>query len=95
MITIWFFAWVWLFKNTNKIERKSGEKVSSFIGELVRGARDIKMLNSENSFINELSIRINDANEKRMKMRKRTWTYKLIIFLINDLKNFTLIALLN
>lgn len=23
LITIWFFAWVWLFKNTNKIERKS------------------------------------------------------------------------
>lgn len=78
----------------DKIYRKSSEKVSSFIGELVRGARDIKMLNSEKNFINELSSRINDANDKRMKMHKKTWTYKLIMFIISDLRNFTLIALL-
>ena len=78
----------------DKIYRKSAEKVSSFIGELVRGARDIKMLNSENSFVNELSNRINDANQKRMGMRKKTWTYKLVMFIIGDLKNFTLIAIL-
>ena len=33
--------------------RTQKEKVSGFIGELVRGARDIKMLNSEKDFIKE------------------------------------------
>ena len=78
----------------DKIYRKSGERVASFIGELVRGARDIKMLNSEDSFINELILRVNDANDKRMKMQKTTWLYKLVMYIITDLKDFTLIVLL-
>ena len=45
-------------KQDDKEFRKSKEKVSGFIGELVRGARDIKMLNSEKDFTNELSTRI-------------------------------------
>ena len=78
----------------DKTYRKSGERVASFIGELVRGARDIKMLNSEDSFINELILRVNDANDKRMKMQKTTWLYKLVMYIITDLKDFTLIVLL-
>ena len=47
-------------RNENDKEfRKKNEKVSGFIGELVRGARDIKMLNAEKSFMKELRLKIN------------------------------------
>lgn len=82
------------FNEDDRIYRKSAEKVSSFIGELVRGTRDIKMLNSENSFINELSNKINDANGKRTKMRQKTFIYRLLIHIISNLKNFILIVVL-
>ena len=43
-------------RNENdKIFRKKNERVAGFIGELVRGARDIKMLNAESSFTTELN----------------------------------------
>ena len=78
----------------DKISRKAQEKVSSFIGELVRGARDIKMLNSEKDFISELSKKIDDANQKRMQMQKTSWNYKLAMWEITGLQNFILIILL-
>lgn len=55
----------------DKVARKSNEKATGFIGELVRGARDIKMLNSEKDFVFEMSNRIDEANFLRMKMRKK------------------------
>lgn len=78
----------------DKISRKAQEKVSSFIGELVRGARDIKMLNSEKDFISELSKKIDDALQKRMQMQKTSWNYKLAMWEITGLQNFILIILL-
>lgn len=78
----------------DKISRKAQEKVSSFIGELVRGARDIKMLNSEKDFISELSKKLDDANQKRMQMQKTSWNYKLAMWEITGLQNFILIILL-
>ena len=36
-----------LYTEKDKIFRKKNEKVSGFVGEIVRGVRDIKMLNSE------------------------------------------------
>ena len=39
-------------KENDKITRVAKEKVTGFVGELVRGARDIKMLNSEDDFMN-------------------------------------------
>lgn len=78
----------------DKIMRKASEKVSGFIGELVRGARDIKMLNSEEDFLGELSVRIDDANYKRMKMQKTSWTYHLISWELTSIFEFLLIVLL-
>ena len=78
----------------DKEARKAKEKVSGFIGELVRGARDIKMLNSENDFIKELSNRIDDANYKQMKMKKVSWNYFLIIDEFDSVFSFLLIVLL-
>ena len=81
-------------KQDDKEYRKSKDKVSGFIGELVRGARDIKMLNSENDFTNELSIRIDDCNEKMFSLQKRNKKYKVLMWNISSLGDFILIILL-
>lgn len=78
----------------DKTVRKAKEKTTGFIGELVRGARDIKMLNSENDFVNELSSKIDNAHYLEMKMRTRNWNYKLTIWEFQSLCNFILIVLL-
>lgn len=78
----------------DKVFRKKQERVTGFIGELVRGARDIKMLNSEKDFLHELDNRINDANTKRMSMQKTSWNYKLAMWGIMDIVDFLLIVLL-
>ncbi len=63
-------------KNDKKV-RKKDEQATGFIGEMIRGVRDIKMLNSENSFINKLQSKIFDANDERYNTLKedRIWQY--------------------
>lgn len=78
----------------DKITRGAKEKVSGFIGELVRGARDIKMLNSESDFIDELGKRIDYHNYQRLKMQKTSWSYRLVMGQIKELCYFILIILL-
>jgi ABC-type multidrug transport system fused ATPase/permease subunit len=82
-------------RNENdKAFRKKGEKVAGFTSELIRGTRDIKMLNSENSFIKELANKINDMNSARYKMQNTDRNYKILRGTILDFSNFLLIALL-
>ena len=52
----------------DKVFREKNEKVSGFVGELVRGIRDIKMLNAEESFIDELHTKVRDVNGARYDM---------------------------
>lgn len=69
----------------DKIYRKKSEKVSGFIGELVRGAHDIKMLNAENSFIKELDSKIIDLNNENYKMASTNRKYILLSATITDI----------
>lgn len=59
---------VTLFNEQDKIFRKKNERVSGFVSELVRGVRDIKMLNAEESFMKELNSQVVDLNRQRYKM---------------------------
>ena len=81
-------------KKDDKVAREAGEKVSGLVGELVRGVRDIKMLNSEKDFISNLSVKIDDANNKWMRVRKRSWNFHLFSWELQDLFQFLLIVLL-
>lgn len=82
-------------RNENdKSFRKKNEKVSGFIGELVRGARDIKMLNAERSFMKELTAKINELNDDRYTMGKTDRNYALIRGTLMDLFDFGMIFLL-
>lgn len=81
-------------KENDRVYRLSKEKASSFVIELVRGARDIKMLNSEKDFINELDNKIKESNSLGYKMQKTNLNYKLLIFSIRDLGEMISICLL-
>lgn len=50
------------YDNDVEIFNKENENVTSFVTELVRGARDIKMLNCEDSFVEELQSRVKKSN---------------------------------
>ena len=76
------------------LSRKLSEKVTSFISELVRGARDIKMLNSEDSFIDELSLKINASNNKKFEIEKTDKNHKLLFHSTFDLFDFFLMIFL-
>jgi len=56
------------WNNEDKLYRKEEEKTTSFTGEMVRGVRDIKMLNAEESFVNTLHAKIRKLNFKRYDM---------------------------
>lgn len=83
-----------LRNENDKDFRKMNEKVSSFTGEMVRGIKDIKMLNSENSFINELHNKVVNLNQERYNMNKIDRWYSLARGSIIDLRDFLLIVLI-
>lgn len=78
----------------DKVGRKAKEQVSSFVGELVRGARDIKMLNSEKDFVNELSSKIKYSNNESIKTRMISRKYDLYVRGLSNIFSFILIVLL-
>ena len=45
----------------DKKMRKQSEKVTSFISELIRGIRDIKVLNANENFLSEAEKRISES----------------------------------
>ena len=82
-------------RNENdKAFRKKNEKVAGFIGELVRGARDIKMLNAENSFTSELTDKITELNNDRYKMGRTDRNYALVRGFMMDIFDTGMIFLL-
>ncbi len=73
--------------------RKYNEKVTGFVGEIVRGTRDIKMLNAESSFLSSLEVKIKNLNGLRYRMQKTNRFYQLAIQFIYGLYDFLLILL--
>ncbi len=78
----------------DKIFREKNEKVSGFVGELVRGIRDIKMLNAEDSFMKELHFKVRDVNGARYDMGDVDRRYVFLRDLFYDLWDLLLILLL-
>ncbi len=74
--------------------RMANERFSGLVGEMVRGQKDVKFLNSEQQFSSELKGRINEANEKRLYMQSRSWRLKLLRWELGEFGSFALIALL-
>ncbi|MDY5992439.1 MAG: ABC transporter ATP-binding protein [Bacilli bacterium] len=69
----------------DKAYRKEHEKLSGFVGELVHGAHDIKMLNAEKSFIKELGKRITHLNQEKYNMNSINRNYQFITGTLRDM----------
>lgn len=82
------------FNEKDKIYRKKHEYVSGFVGELVRGIRDIKMLNAEKSFMRELHGKVVELNHERYAMSKIDRNYSLFRNTIVDFSDTGMIFLL-
>lgn len=77
-----------------KLYRNKREKVTGLIGELIRGTRDIKMLNAKNSFMSNLNENIIDQNQSRIETRNVDIFYNFIISTLSNIFEFILILLL-
>lgn len=62
----------------DKIYRREHEKTAGFVGELVRGARDIKMLSAEDSFMRELNSKVKSLNDFRYQISSKDRRYNLL-----------------
>ncbi len=78
----------------DRIYRSANEKFSGFVGETIRGAKDVKLLNSEDSFCKEAQERIQNANDKRLYMQGRSWKMKLARWELSEVGTFLFIVLL-
>lgn len=83
-----------IYNDRDKKFRKENEKISGFVGEMVRGVRDIKMLNSEDSFLNSLYEKTKNLNEKKYEMASTNRKYRLVIGNSKDIFNLLLVMLL-
>lgn len=73
--------------------RKLSEQNSGLIAELVRGMRDLKILNSEKQFLQKAEQRLREANDKRYEMSKITRKYSLLGGNVHDIFSFLFIIL--
>jgi len=78
----------------DKNYRKQREKTAGLIGELVRGVRDIKMLNAKESFVCEIERNIDDLTKSQFKMRNTEMNYNAIIDSIGSTIELLLIVLM-
>lgn len=83
-----------VYQSNDKIYRKKKEKATSLISELVRGAKDVKVLNAEDSFLNEAKERITNAQEWRLKMFMSNRKYNFAYNNIRDILDFSYIVLM-
>lgn len=74
--------------------RNQSDKVAGLTGELVRGARDIKMLYAKESFMVELDKNIKLQSEKNFEMRNTDMGFNLVIDLLKDLFEYLTIVIL-
>lgn len=80
----------YLYNEKKKIYKKESEITTGFIGELVRGIRDIKMLNSEKSFLNKMEDNVVSLNNSAYDMNTVQRNYTLISGFSYDFGDFIL-----
>lgn len=81
------------FNLLDKHYRKSAETTTGLVGELVRGVRDVKVLNAAGSFMRRIDHDISSLNQERYKMTEVVRKYNLITGSVRDTFDFLLILL--
>jgi len=83
-----------IYQKNDKIYRQKKERATSLISELVRGAKDVKVLNAEDSFINEAKRRITTAQNWRYQMFSTNRKYKFVYNNLRDILDLSYILLM-
>ena len=78
----------------DKKYRKQRDKTSGLISELVRGVRDIKMLNAKESFVTEVEKNIDNLTKSQFDMRNVEMNYNCGVSIADAIIQFSLILLL-
>ncbi len=78
----------------DKKYRKQREKTSGLVSELVRGVRDIKMLNAKESFIYKIEQNIDELTYSQFDMRNTEMNYNFVVSVVCSIVEFSLIILL-
>ena len=73
------------FYTRHALIREIDENNTSLISELIRGARDIKILNATNIFMKKFDNRISEANKKRISLTISDRKYFLFENVLDDL----------
>lgn len=81
------------YNKSDKHYRKTAEKTTGLIGELIRGVRDVKVLNASQSFMNKISVQMTDINQERYKMSESLRRYNLLTGTIRDFLDLVLIII--
>lgn len=81
------------YKN-RKEWKKSREKTGGFIGEIVRGAKDIKILDAEESFLERANIYMKETNEVSYKYQDTRSKLRLLGGTISDICDFIISGLM-
>ena len=74
----------------DKTYRTQRENTSGFATELIRGIRDIKMLNARDSFINSINESVSTLNDDSFKLRITGSLFGIVSNFISSLYEFTL-----
>jgi len=77
----------------DKIYRNQKEKTTSFVGEIVRGIRDIKMLNAENNFVSELKTQLTELNKNQYEISDVDRRYNALVWFLRELRDFITIII--
>ena len=70
------------------------EKTSGLSTELIRGVRDIKMLNARKSFMDEIERNINLLSLRQFEMRNVDMDFNCLINIVQVIAEFGLIVLM-
>lgn len=78
----------------DKIFREANDLTTSFIGEIVRGSKDIKMLNAYNSFEEILNSKVEILNNKKYELDNINRIWKLLLWYSIFTYRFLLVCLI-
>lgn len=75
------------YKRTNEIWELQ-EKNTGLIAELIRGVRDIKVLNSNNVFIEKFDKRVSEVNDKNILLTIQNSRFQLVDNILSEIYEF-------
>lgn len=108
-VSLWAFAFVALIliiqiiiecfrmrrmTRDERVQRLARENLSGVISEMIRGTSDVKTLNCENAFENEVSKRIKRVNISNLNILYNSWKFKLTRSGVRDVGGLGFMCLL-